>query len=243
MYAIRVAAWYMRRDGRWRPEAELRLIYRRYLEEHGTPDWSALWTDEHYFVDYILRRLGRQPIEYPMIAPTGAGSGSRTRSSRLGGSLSFQSPFSYIPGVKMITTQAAVYLVNAHNGLALHVNDWNHDDGALVSFWETVAQDNMCWNITRLEGNTFSVRPVHSAKALDADWHTDSHRVHQWRWHGGDNQKWVLHEQGDGTYIIQNVGIGLVLDSPWDSTYNGAPVHLWDWHGGQNQRWRVNLSL
>ena len=63
-------------------------------------------------------------------------------------------------------------------------------------------------------------------------------KVTQWDATGGNNQKWKLENQSDGTIRLTNVNSGLVLD------YNASTnsYEQWDWHGGSNQRWQISKS-
>lgn len=63
--------------------------------------------------------------------------------------------------------------------------------------------------------------------------------VNIWSRHDGDNQKFTLRPNGDGTYRIQAEHSGKVLDVSGYGTDNGSNIHQWDWHGGDNQRWYV----
>jgi hypothetical protein len=63
--------------------------------------------------------------------------------------------------------------------------------------------------------------------------------VHQWSFHGGDNQRWKLQDAGDGYYFLVARQSGKVLDVSSSATKDGDNVHQWKMHGGQNQHWRL----
>jgi hypothetical protein len=63
--------------------------------------------------------------------------------------------------------------------------------------------------------------------------------VHLWGWWAGDNQKWQLTDQGDGTWQVMAKHSGQVLDVAGGSSETGALVIQWPWHGGANQRWQI----
>ena len=81
----------------------------------------------------------------------------------------------------------------------------------------------------------------HSLKVLDVSgWSTDNGApIHQWDWHGGDNQRFWIDEVGGDLFALRSVLSGKVLDVSGWSTDNGAPIHQWDWHGGNNQLWQI----
>ena len=61
----------------------------------------------------------------------------------------------------------------------------------------------------------------------------------QANWHGADNQRWVLHDLGDGSFRIVAAHSGKVLDVYEGSPDNLVPILQYEWHGGNNQRWRI----
>ncbi|MFI1979690.1 MULTISPECIES: family 20 glycosylhydrolase [Streptomyces] len=68
---------------------------------------------------------------------------------------------------------------------------------------------------------------------------TPGTRLTTWALHGGNNQKWTLTEQSDGSYTLVNVASGLCADVSGGSLSAGAPVVQWTCTGGTNQRWRI----
>lgn len=88
-------------------------------------------------------------------------------------------------------------------------------------------------------GSVYRIENKNSGSVLDVEgaWTWNGATVLQWPWHGGDNQRWRLVDNGDGTYRLENEHSGLVLDVEGASTSNGANVQQWAWNGGDNQRW------
>jgi hypothetical protein len=62
-------------------------------------------------------------------------------------------------------------------------------------------------------------------------------QLHGWKWHGGDNQKWTVTRNADGTHTLRNVHSGLCADVRDNSTQAGAAVIQWPCSGAANQRW------
>ncbi|WP_329324640.1 RICIN domain-containing protein [Streptomyces luteogriseus] len=57
---------------------------------------------------------------------------------------------------------------------------------------------------------------------------------------GGDNQRWSLHPNGNGTYAITSVNSGKCLDVADGKQSDGAAVVQWQCNGGTNQAWRLS---
>ncbi|MFE3247476.1 RICIN domain-containing protein [Streptomyces sp. NPDC059209] len=86
-----------------------------------------------------------------------------------------------------------------------------------------------------------SVRPlisVNSGLALDVKdiSKADGAPIQQWKWWGGDNQKFRMEPTGDGYVRITAIHSQKVLDVKDISTANGSPIHQWEWWGGWNQQ-------
>ena len=65
----------------------------------------------------------------------------------------------------------------------------------------------------------------------------DGATIHQWEWHGDDNQRFVFFKLDGGYYAIANKKSGKVADVSGKSMDNGANIHQWKWHGDGNQLW------
>jgi hexosaminidase len=60
-----------------------------------------------------------------------------------------------------------------------------------------------------------------------------------WAAHTGDNQRFVLTQNADGSYTMRNVHSGLCVDVNGGSAEAGAAVIQWTCHGGANQNWLI----
>ncbi|MGZ3811771.1 MAG: RICIN domain-containing protein [Mucilaginibacter sp.] len=61
----------------------------------------------------------------------------------------------------------------------------------------------------------------------------------QWPQNGGNNQQWVITDNGSGYYKIVNRNSGLALDVNGGSTTSGATIIQWPWNSGNNQQWQL----
>lgn len=63
--------------------------------------------------------------------------------------------------------------------------------------------------------------------------------VIQWPQNGGNNQQWIITDNGGGYYKIINRNSGDALDVDGGSVANGAGIIQWPWNGGNNQQWQL----
>ena len=141
------------------------------------------------------------------------------------------------------------YIRNQSNGYAMDVLYGTMEDGQHVVNYEYNGGVNQQWQFIETDPNAtqvvpdgyYEIKSAVSGKNLEVYGAsiTGGGKVTQWEATGGDNQKWKLENQSDGTIRLTNVNSGLVLD------YNGTAdcYEQWDWHGGSNQRWQISKSL
>jgi len=88
-------------------------------------------------------------------------------------------------------------------------------------------------------GNTYKIIACHSGKAMDAYGAQTANgtQIIQWTYHGGNNQRWILTDRGNGQWSITGVQSGRCVDISGQGTANGTKVQLWDYWGGNNQKY------
>ena len=52
-------------------------------------------------------------------------------------------------------------------------------------------------------------------------------RVLQYEYHGGNNQKWIIKDAGNGYFNIISKSNGLYLDIPHSDAHDGSLVQVW----------------
>lgn len=60
----------------------------------------------------------------------------------------------------------------------------------------------------------------------------------QWAANGGNNQRWWVDVQPDGTFRIWNKHSSGALDNS-SSAADGYKIVQWQWNGGNQQGWRL----
>ncbi|MCW7536909.1 RICIN domain-containing protein [Aquabacterium sp. A7-Y] len=91
-----------------------------------------------------------------------------------------------------------------------------------------------------LPDGTYLLRARHSNKCADVKAASDENgaNVHQWRCHGGDNQRWALRSLGNGYYEVKARHSGQCLDVDHSGTANGVNVQQWSCNGSTAQQWK-----
>ena len=85
---------------------------------------------------------------------------------------------------------------------------------------------------------------MNSGQAMDVNGGSTANgaSVIQWPQNGGNNQQWVITDNGNGYYKITNRNSGLALDVNGGSTTAGATIIQWPWNGGNNQQWTLTST-
>lgn len=85
---------------------------------------------------------------------------------------------------------------------------------------------------------------LNSGQAMDVNGGSTANgaNIIQWPQNGGNNQQWVITDNGGGYYKITNRNSGLALDVNGASTASGAGIIQWPWNGGNNQQWQLTVT-
>ncbi|WP_197971925.1 RICIN domain-containing protein [Treponema zioleckii] len=94
-----------------------------------------------------------------------------------------------------------------------------------------------------VSGATYKIVSKCSGKSLDNDgWKTENgSNIHQWAYGNNQaNQQWILTQNPDGSWVIENVYSGLALDAENWGTKDGTNVFQWTVCGNKNQHWNIS---
>ena len=150
--------------------------------------------------------------------------------------------------ISKTSTEGNYCIRNQSNGYAMDVLYGAMEDGDHVVSYEYNGGVNQQWQFIQTDPDTtqvvpdgyYEIKSAVSGKNLEVYGASTQGgaKITQWDATGGNNQKWKLENQSDGTIRLTNVNSGLVLD------YNASTnsYEQWDWHGGSNQRWQISKS-
>jgi hypothetical protein len=123
-------------------------------------------------------------------------------------------------------------------------NSWDTwwGEGGYMRIAYNCSSIGVCSNYVVYKGGiSYLLRAKHSGKVLDVGRASTDNgaNVHQWTYWGGDNQKWLLQDAGNGSYYLKAKHSGKYLDVSAVSTATGANVHQWAFTGAANQQWEL----
>ncbi len=139
----------------------------------------------------------------------------------------------------------AVVLQNVSAGKVLDVNGGSTSNGANVQVYSrngSAAQRFFLDSVEPVKNATFVLHSganYNQVIDLNNSSPNDGAKVTTWGSNNGDNQKWNVTGNGDGTYRIGNPKTGKVLDISGGAASDGACIVQHSWHGGLNQKWIV----
>lgn len=137
-------------------------------------------------------------------------------------------------------------VVNVNSELSLALDHDSPNDNVNIVQHETDytqedpdPEDWKYWRIDRLGNGEFRLAVVETDKVFDVSHPFDDagSNVHQWHWHGRDNQRWYVEHDGDGKYHLRSKESELLAEVEGRSTEDGANVRQWDDTGNDNQYW------
>jgi RHS repeat-associated protein len=139
-------------------------------------------------------------------------------------------------------------IVSKWSGQVLDVTGCSAANGANVQQYTWLNNDCQKWRVEPvgeplpLATNTFyRLVAKSSGRALDAAGCSgnDGTNVWQWEWWGGNCQRWLFSQTGDGYVTISSAVSGKVLDVEGASRALGANIQMWSANGGDWQKWKV----
>ena len=63
------------------------------------------------------------------------------------------------------------------------------------------------------------------------------HRVIQWKWNGGDNQRWRIRVDSANRLTFVSKNSGYVFDVNGAQAVKGRDMIQWPFNNGKNQKW------
>ena len=138
------------------------------------------------------------------------------------------------PGVYMLKSALP-------SGKYLDIRCAEKTDGAPAQTWVGNKTHAQMFSIARLGNGLYTLKAVHSGKALDADlgWLLPGHEVHQWDAYASENQQWAICSNEDGTVTLLNAANGLALDVEGANDGDGARVLTYTPNGTAAQKWSL----
>ena len=100
--------------------------------------------------------------------------------------------------------------------------------------------------VTEIPNGTYFMQNKRTEKYVDIENQTmsDGTQIHQWSFHGGNTQKWVFQQTGDGYYTIRsaNASTSYYLGVENDSTANDASVILRRGSITNGMKWKIEKT-
>jgi hypothetical protein len=97
------------------------------------------------------------------------------------------------------------HLVNVKSGGLLQAGDAEARNGAPLEVVRYTGDESQLWSLHQVQRGYFVVRSAYTGQCIDVEGSdlASGTRVHQWEHHGGDNQKWALIPQRDGSHRLR----------------------------------------
>lgn len=93
--------------------------------------------------------------------------------------------------------------------------------------------------------NTFYIKNVYSGRYLDVYRGNAANgtNVQQCSFNGGNNQKWYVQYNGDGTFsFLSLINTNFALDVYGANSANNANINIWTNHGGDSERFKLYFT-
>lgn len=131
-------------------------------------------------------------------------------------------------------------LVNMGSGKYMDVQSASSANGANIHQWSANGLTNQQFTVTDLNNGYWSIRPLHSNKAVDLyGWSKeDGGTIKQWEYWGGQAQQWTLAKSGAGGIKVASAYTGKLISVA--NGNSGADVFQKTDGGSNYQIWYFN---
>lgn len=99
--------------------------------------------------------------------------------------------------------------------------------------------------VNHIMNKTFYIKNAYSGRYLDVyrGIAADGTNIQQCAFNGGNNQKWYINYNGDGTFsFLSMINSNYALDVYGANPNNGANINLWTNHGGDSEKFKIYYS-
>lgn len=123
------------------------------------------------------------------------------------------------------------------NGTTDLENEYGEDLGAKLL--ARLTTDEL---VNHIMNKTFYIKNAYSGRYLDVyrGIATDGTNVQQCGFNGGNNQKWYINYNGDGTFsFLSMIDSNYALDVYGANPNNAANISLWTNHGGDSEKFKI----
>lgn len=120
---------------------------------------------------------------------------------------------------------------------AVTVRDSSTAEGANVQIETASDEPGQLFAFVPLSDDTYKIVNVYSGHVLDGYQLQHGTDVHQWDWHGGDNQRWYVEDIGGDEVALVNKASDLVLDAA--GAWPGSNVRQSGWANSLWSNWEI----
>lgn len=138
-----------------------------------------------------------------------------------------------------------MFLQAKHSGKCAQVDEASNANGANISQWDCLNQDNVKWKWIKAGGGYVFLKAQHSGKCAQVNEASSANgaSITQWDCVDQDNVKWAFRvvERSNGAkyYNIVNKASGKCMQVNEASMVNHASISQWDCVNQDNVKWRL----
>lgn len=114
------------------------------------------------------------------------------------------------------------------------------EEEANAILYKNEQHENQYFDVTYLEDGSYMIQASHSKKVLDVydNGIYKGTTVKQYRYEGGENQKWFIRNVGNGNFYIVSKLNNMYLDVSGSVANNNVDIITWAGHGKMGQQWK-----
>ncbi len=121
----------------------------------------------------------------------------------------------------------------------------NGNNGARIRQYSGNGQSNQVFELEGVDSDAYKIKAWGTNRVWEAAGAGTGSgtAVRLWDYNGGNHQKWLVSDWGDGTYrLAPKHQQTIIADVEGQSTSDGAGLHIWGQHAENNQRFYFNST-
>jgi Ricin-type beta-trefoil lectin domain-like len=136
----------------------------------------------------------------------------------------------------------------SHSWKCAQVNGASYANGAVISQWDCVNQDNVEWYLLPLENGYYILRAKHSNKCAQVNGasYDDNAVISQWtcvvNGRTPEHSQWSLVSTDNNKFYIQSKHSKKCAQVNGSSNANGAVISQWDCVNRNNVKWYLTVA-
>ena len=124
---------------------------------------------------------------------------------------------------------------------AFDITDGSKEDGTKIQLWDYVNAEQQKFEFIYDKEGYYTIQSLYTNKvlAIENTKASNGTSIIQKTEQGTDDEKWIIKDEGNGTYSINSKINYSSIEVPSGNAVNGQKLQIYDWQNNQNQKFTI----